>query len=273
MTTIFRLLLGAFLVLHPLWSFAQNQQVEQSPFVLGEQLKFQSEQLGEERVLNVYLPYNYEQDSLQDFPVIYLLDGSADEDFIHIAGLVQFANFPWVNMLPPSIVVGVANVDRKRDFTYPTTVKEDLEAFPTTGGSAKFIAFIEQELQPLVAAQYRTNGSKTLIGQSLGGLVASEILYKKPDLFDTYCIVSPSLWWDDQSLLQETLKLEAQADLRVYLAVGEEGEIMEGTARALAAKLEGLGERHHFDFITGQDHANILHQAVYRAFLWLSGKE
>ena len=70
-----------------------------------------------------------------------LLDGSKDEDFIHIAGIVQFGSFSWINMLPETIVVGIANVDRKRDFTYPSQNTLDQEEFPTSGKSAHFIQF------------------------------------------------------------------------------------------------------------------------------------
>lgn len=273
MLTLKKYCFSLLFVVTSLLAYGQVQEVSKADFVLGDELTFTSTVLDEERKLNIYLPYSYHLDSTKQFPVIYLLDGSADEDFIHIAGLVQFANFPWVNLLPESIVVGIANVDRKRDFTYPTTIKEDLEAFPTTGGSARFITFLENELQPLITSQYRITGHRTIIGQSLGGLLASEVLYRRPSLFDTYIIVSPSLWWDGQSLLKETLDLEEETFLKVYLAVGEEGEIMEGTARALAKQLEGLGERLHFDFIQGQDHANILHQAVYRAFSYLGSTE
>ena len=75
------------------------------PFVLGVIDEIQSAQLGEKRVLNIYLPDGYKNDTAK-YSVIYLLDGSADEDFIHVAGLVQFNSFPWVKRLPPTIVVG-----------------------------------------------------------------------------------------------------------------------------------------------------------------------
>src|SRR6185312_652678 len=102
---------------------AQDSTTAQNrPFVLGRINEIQSKILGEKRILN-----------------IYLLDGSADEDFIHVAGLVQFLNFPWVDILPKSILVGIANVDRKRDFTFPTSVMQDKKELPTSGGSAKFI--------------------------------------------------------------------------------------------------------------------------------------
>lgn len=245
------------------------QLLKKSPFVLGETVQIQSEELHEERTLNIYLPSTYGQDSTKRYPVIYLLDGSADEDFIHIAGLVQFGTFPWVNTLPESIVVGIANVDRKRDFTFPTQNMEDKKKVPTSGGSANFIHFIEAELQPLINKQYRTDTIKTLIGQSLGGLVATEIIFKKPDLFTHYIIVSPSLWWDDESLLKLEPKSLA-ASKKVYLTVGQDEDlIMVQDATKLSEKLQKKpSSQLHliFKVSEGQDHGNILHLAVYDAF-------
>jgi hypothetical protein len=235
------------------------------PFTLGETLLFSSSVFNEERSINVYLPASYQENTTKKYPVIYLLDGSADEDFIHVAGLIQFATFPWINMLPESILVGIANVDRKRDFTYPTNNAQDKTDFPTTGGSAAFIDFLERELQPLVNTTYRTVDTTTLIGQSLGGLVATEILFEQPALFDNYLIISPSLWWDDESLLARSPDLSAVSG-QIYLAVGEEGAVMKRTAYELLTKLMKANLNVHFEFLDDQDHGNILHQAIYRAF-------
>ena len=95
---------------------------KRTPFVLGFIDVIQSKELSEKRTINVYLPEGYdEQDSIK-YPVIYLLDGSADEDFIHVVGLVQFNNFSWINRVPKPIVIGIADVDRKRDFTFPQRI-------------------------------------------------------------------------------------------------------------------------------------------------------
>ncbi|MFT4668023.1 MAG: putative alpha/beta superfamily hydrolase, partial [Gammaproteobacteria bacterium] len=111
-------------------SFAQEADtVKTTPFIIGESFSFHSEVLKESRMLNIYLPPAFHPDSAQRYPVIYLLDGSADEDFIHIAGLVNFLNFPWARTMPDAIIVGISNIDRKRDFTYPTTVKKDKKDF------------------------------------------------------------------------------------------------------------------------------------------------
>lgn len=245
-----------------------------SPFVLGVVDTVQSKALNEKRRLNIYLPEGYSPDSTALYPVIYLLDGTADEDFIHVVGLVQFCNFPWIKTLPPSIVVGISNVDRKRDFTFPTTVKQHKIDAPTSGSSEKFISFLENELQPHIQAHYKTNGSKMLIGQSLGGLLAAEILLKKPDLFNQYLIVSPSTWWDNESLLQLTPKPSTQAT-QIFVAVGKEGKVMESGSKKLVKMLKTANKGQQqidFKFLKNKNHATILHQAVYDGFEVFGGK-
>lgn len=241
---------------------------ETTTLSIGVKIEIQSKILHENRILNIYLPNGYAADPDKTYPVIYLLDGSIDEDFIHIAGLVQFGSFSWINMIPESIVVGIGNVDRKRDFTFPTRNKKDEEDFPTAGGSEHFLHFIERELQPLIERMYQTDSTKTIIGQSLGGLLASKILFEKPDLFDNYIIVSPSLWWDDESLLSLN-PVNYSSEKSVYIAVGKEGEVMERTAKELYEKLKRLKTDRtnlHFKFLESQDHGDALHLAVYDAF-------
>lgn len=239
-----------------------------TPLTIGESITIDSKILQEDRVLNIYLPHGYSPDSAKTYPVVYLLDGSMDEDFIHVAGAVQFGSFSWINMLPASIVVGIANIDRKRDFTYPTRNELDKKYLPTGGGAAKFIQFLSAEVQPFITKQYKTDTISTLIGQSLGGLLATEILFKQPDLFDNYVIVSPSLWWDEESLLQSE-PTDYTANKSVYVAVGKEGAVMERLARALHVKLATLQKKNtrlFFKFLENQDHGDALHLAVYDAF-------
>lgn len=249
------------------------------PFVLGVIEEIQSKELAETRILNIYLPEGYSKNDTIKYPVIYLLDGSADEDFIHIVGLVQFNNFPWINRVPKSIVVGIANVDRKRDFSFPTTIEKDKKNYPTTGKSDKFIAFIEKELQPFIEKKYKTTSSKMIIGQSIGGLLAVEILLTKPTLFNKYVIISPSLWWNNCSLLnQPALVLEEgfKQQTDVYIGVGKEGlaptdlpHVMEVEANVLAEKLKMTKSKSvttYFDYLPQEDHATITHQSVFNAF-------
>lgn len=249
----------------------------QKAFVLGVVDKIQSIELRETRTLNIYLPERYSPDSLVTYPVIYLLDGSANEDFIHITGIVQFLTM--IEAMPKSIVVGIANVDRRRDFTYPTTIERDKKDYPTTGSSAKFMAFIEKELQPFIQKKYKTNAIKTIIGQSLGGLLATEILLKKPYLFDNYIIVSPSLWWDNESILTiapALLKKQTDNNIHAYVSVGSEGNQMKDDAKHLAEILQTSGKKNlHVDFapLPDENHLTILHNSVYKGFEILYAKK
>lgn len=258
-----------FVVAWLLCPFVHGQEATSvAPLTIGQIVKFKSKVLDEDRELNVYLPANYKNNAKAKYPVIYVLDGSLDEDFIHIVGIAQFGSFPWIKMLPESIVVGIGNIDRKRDFTFPSSDEIDRKEFPTAGGSANFIKMLKDEVQPLIGKTYRTNGSDTIIGQSLGGLLATEILFKHPKLFDTYIIVSPSLWWDKGSLLK--YKLPAyETPVSVFVGVGKEGEVMEKLAKQLAEKIESEPSENLSDYFRQfpeLDHGDTLHLAVYKAF-------
>jgi predicted alpha/beta superfamily hydrolase len=246
-----------------------KKQNNSKPFVLGWVDKIQSNLLSENRTLNIYLPDGYYKDTSLSYPVIYLLDGSSNEDFIHIVGVVQFLSM--IQAIPKTIVVGIANVDRKHDFTFPTHIQKDKNDFPTAGGSAKFIEFVEKELQPFIQKKYRTNNSKTLIGQSLGGLFATEVLLNKAQLFNHYIIISPSLWWDNESLLSKApqlFKRQPDTNVKVYISVGTENKNMQDEAKKLASILRQSGKRNliiKFDRLPKESHITILHNSVYKA--------
>ena len=155
--------------------------------------------------------------------------------------------------------------------------------YPNTGKSAKFISFLRNELQPFIEKKYNTNSSKTIIGQSLGGLLASEVLLTNPAMFDKYIIVSPSLWWDNGSLLKksfDTLSSGFQPGLNVYIGVGKEGlmlednpRMMEVDAKLLAEKIKSTKYKSvkvFSDYLPQEDHATILHMAVFNALRYLN---
>ena len=113
----------------------------------------------------------------------------------------------------------------------------------------------------------------------MGGLLATEILFKRPALFTKYIIVSPSLWWDNGSLLDQTpriLRDDFTQPTDVYIGVGREGltptaapRVMEVDANVLADKIQSTGSKTVkvvFDYLPAEDHATIMHQAVSNAF-------
>jgi predicted alpha/beta superfamily hydrolase len=246
------------------------------PLVAGEVLTFPSQVLGHERVLNVRLPDGY-ADSTLAYPVIYVLDGGTNEDFPHTAGLVQFLNM--YHLVPQSIVVGIANNGRSRyhDFTGPTQSDSDKVWIPTYGGSAAFIRFVEQEVQPMIKAKYRTNGHRTLIGQSLGGLLGTEVLFTRPELFDDYVLVSPSLWWNNGELAGRAdawVKAHAGVPKRIFMASAPDDAMMQPQINAVAKAFKKARSplMFHYEHFPKESHMTILHRAEYEAFEWLYPK-
>ena len=238
----------------------------QNPVTFGQQYKLPSSTLAEDRLLNVLLPREYADSTIKKYPVIYLLDGAVSEDFFHVAGLVRY--YEDHGMMPPVILVGIANTDRKRDMTYPSSDPRDRADFPTTGGSANFIRFLQKELPQWTETTFRTTNYSTLIGQSLAGLLATEVLLKYPGHYDDYIIISPSLWWDREGLCQQMDSLTAAlTDLpqRVFLSAGTEYPVMVNGSRKLAQLLEDRTDA-TFLHLPAEDHNTILHEALNRAF-------
>ena len=238
----------------------------------GKAAVFHSVVLDEDRRLNVFLPPGYDAGT-GTYPVIYLLDGSANEDYFHAAGLFDF--LATYGVMPPTIVVGIANVNRQRDFTMPSSDPADLKAAPTSGGAMKFIGFLERELIPYVSAHYRVSDRSTLIGQSLGGLLATQVLLEKPQLFRDYLIVSPSLWWNKQALLHgvdEALKENKAPGHTVYVSVADEPGEMKDAAERLVRQIRQLRPDIicFYEYLPGETHATSLHISLYNAMRLLN---
>lgn len=177
--------------------------------VIGKIDSLESETLKEQRKIWVHLPDGYDNGLFEKktYPVVYLLDG--DAHFYSVVGMIrQLSSINGNTILPKMIVVGIPNTNRTRDLT-PTKQKPghpfvDSTMVADSGGGENFIAFIEKELIPYIEAKYPTEPHRTFIGHSFGGLTVLNTLIKKPELFNAYISIDPSMWWDDQKLLEET---------------------------------------------------------------------
>jgi predicted alpha/beta superfamily hydrolase len=98
-------------------------------------------------------------------------------------------------------------------------------------------------------------------------------------MFNNYFIVSPSLWWDNESLLKAAPKLLAaqpDANAWVYLSVGNEGKIMETDAKDFIETLRASSKKNlHTEFVAlpDENHLTILHNSIYKAFKLLYSKK
>lgn len=246
---------------------AQSVTADPAPLVLGETFVIASAVLDEARRINVYRPTVYGTPVDGPLPVLYMPDGGADEDFIHVAGLLQVSVSN--GTMRPFLLVGIENTARRRDLTGPTSDPEDLKVAPAAGGSAAFRRFIRSELMPVIDARHATTGETAIVGESLAGLFIIETLFREPDLFDTYIAFDPSLWWNDAELLAAAAKhADVLAGRALYLANSSQPEIAALTQR-LAAVLDmhaPADARWHHQPMPEETHATIYHPAALRAF-------
>ncbi|MGD9560905.1 MAG: alpha/beta hydrolase [Pyrinomonadaceae bacterium] len=255
--------------------FAQNEariNRKAESLVIGETFSINSKVLNESRRMNVYVPSGYSDSKSLRLPVLYMPDGGIAEDFLHIAGLVQVS--VGNGTMRPFLLVGIENTQRRRDMTGPTLNENDKKIAPQVGGSAAFRKFIRDELMPEVNKRYRTTGETAIVGESLTGLFVLETLVLQPDLFDTYIAFDPSLWWNDEKLIQIARsslakKLEGKT---LYLASsGEKGvaDLTQKFETAIAASI--LGARRHHEVMQDETHATIYHPAALKAFRLVLG--
>lgn len=179
------------------WSYANAAKVKDE-IPIHETFRINSTKVGEERTINVWIPEEYKKKPFA-IPVMYMLDGGIKEDFPHVVKTVS--RLIKSNKIPPVLVVGIENTQRRRDLTGFTDVAKDKEIAPVVGGSIYFRAFIKEELFPEIEKRYKVSGKRALIGESLAGLFVVETLFLSPEMFNYYIAFDPSLWWNNHYLV------------------------------------------------------------------------
>jgi predicted alpha/beta superfamily hydrolase len=235
-----------------------------APLVIGDTWTIASSRLGETRRINVVRPPGIPAG--QALPVMVMPDGGLQEDFLHVAGLLQVG--AGNGTVRPFLLVGIENTERRRDLTGPTGSARDRAIAPRVGGSQAFRDFIRTELLPEVRKRYPTTGETAIVGESLAGLFVVETLALEPDLFDTYIAIDPSLWWNDGGLARRLASDPPALKGRktVYLALSSDGLATYDAAAVAAGLRRTPGLDFHQDEWPGETHATIYHPAALKAF-------
>lgn len=174
--------------------FAQAQKSES--ISIGKKENYYSQVLKENRKIWIYTPDITSQLSSPDkrYPVLYLLDGEAH--FFSTIGIIQQLSQANGNgVLPEMIVVAIENTNRVKD----------LSPLPDLNNTNPFIDFLSTELLPYIDKNYNTAPYKLLVGHSLGGLTSIDVLTKFPKLFNAYIAIDPSMWYNNEVHLKNTI--------------------------------------------------------------------
>jgi hypothetical protein len=155
-------------------------------FLFGQTTKeilIHSKELKTDRKIWVNTPayYEFRKDSSQ---LIFLLDGNNKSFFDYTVASKRFLEQNSVDLsdykAPQSIIIGIEQAENRWD------------DFGDSINSPKFLSFLENEIIPYVNLNYRTVNYKILIGHSLGGRFAMNVLLNKPDLFNATIAASPA---------------------------------------------------------------------------------
>lgn len=246
----------------------QQAKAEVGQINIGESFAIDSKVLSEPRNINVYLPMGYHKSDAK-FPVLYLIDGGLDQDFLHIAGTVQLGAL-WARSRS-AIIVGIETKDRRRELTGKTSDVELLKRYPTAGSSSLFRAFIRDEVIPAVDKKYRVSSERAVIGESLAGLFIVETYLRDPKIFTQYAAISPSLWWDNGKLAADAKRLVAEQpdnNAPLYLTLANEGKETEAGMGAIINALRGK-QGYCYSPKLDATHATIYHSVSPEALQFL----
>jgi predicted alpha/beta superfamily hydrolase len=220
---------------------------------------FPSVILRNRRDVLVYLPPGYRRFSGRHYPVLYLHDGQNVFD-----AATSFAGVEWGvdetaqrlirrKLIEPLIIVAVFNMGEDRIHEYAPTrgiYDHTSERKKRSRGLARqYGDFLINELKPFIDRKYRTMPgaeSTGLGGSSLGGLVTLAIGILYPQAFTRLIVMSPSIWWDDFSILRLVDSIDEKPPLKIWLDTGTNEPGWE-RARELRDGLIEKGWRLHDD--------------------------
>lgn len=210
--------LGLFLFLG--WSLLAR--AENVPLAETQVHEFTSAYTGRHYQLRIGLPRHYDP-AHQRYTVVYQLDGQWDFDRTFPLTRWLEADHRLEPVIVAAITYGGTNPDygalRQRDYT-PT----DFVGGGQSGDAPKFLQTLRHEIVPLVEAAYACRSEeRVLMGSSYGGLFTCYALLHAPDLFTGYVASSPSVWVDNQIMVQQAQLAGpalAERKLRVQIITG-----------------------------------------------------
>ncbi len=216
----------------------------------------------------IRLPHGYAESPDTTYPVVYLLDG--DSTFPMLAPQHLFLTYD--EGLPEAILVGIAyggfGEINRRGFDFRPILEGGGE-----GGSANFLAMLEDELLPRIDSEYKSDPEKrVLVGQSRGGSFVLYAAVERPALFYGHIASNPGREYPDRKLygMGRAMPQVTTDGLLVVASGSRDRDYLRGSAlewSATFAKRDDLPWRVNFLDIEGGTHAASLPEVYRRAML------
>ena len=168
---------------------------------------------GVEHRFRVFLPPGYRENTLKNYPVLYMHDGNnlflKEEAFLGNTWKTdEVLNvLDRMNAIKEVIVVGILPNDRMAEYTLP--------------GYEDYGRFLVERLKPLIDAKYRTlagPADTAAMGSSLGGVVSFYLGWQWPEVFGKIACLSSTFTYRDD--LIERVATEPKRNITIYLDSG-----------------------------------------------------
>ncbi len=218
---------------------------------------FQSKFLEASRDLIVYRPEGSQAAPWRELPVLYLHDGQnlfdgrtsylPDRTWrVHWTADALIA----AGAISPLLIVGIYNTGVHRAEEYTPTRDAGIGA---GGGAAQYGRMLVEEIMPFIGRHYRVLRGREntgVGGSSLGGLLSLYLALEHSGVFGKAAVLSPSLWWDERSILSN----------------------LPGGARSKAARARIWLDMGTSEGSSGLRDADLLHRSLGQAG-WVDGED
>jgi predicted alpha/beta superfamily hydrolase len=217
-------------------------------FFNSQKQTIKSKILGQERLLFIYLPFEYNKNPEQKFPVYYVADAPATSnlffDMMRLHGIV--------NTVPKCIVVGLSSDGRNHNL-HPDK------------GAGDYLRFIKTEVIPFIEKSYRTAHFRGLAGHSLSGDFTLFALLHEPPLFNAYIAGSPGPPEPILKMVKNSDKKIQSPDQYTFIfsSIGSQEVTTVDNFRKLESALsEKMGKNIEFHFRVNNEEDHISNIAV-----------
>ena len=180
------------------------------------------------RTAYIYLPEDYEVDTLRRYPVLYMFDGhnvffDADSAFGKSWNMTSYLLWTRKQMIVVAVECNKKGNNRLKEYS-PTSFA-DAKYGNITGKGRTYMNWLVKELKPYIDANYRTMPGRehtAIAGSSMGGLMSlyAACCYNK--VFSKAACLSPSLWTNPEKLMDLIGKTKIAPNTTIYMDYGSE---------------------------------------------------
>ena len=176
--------------------------------------KFNSQELFEERIIKIYIPPSYSEETDKLYPLTVVLDAEYLFD-VYVGNATLFAN---KDNAPEQIIVGV--FQNQYNERYTDCAYELETSYPTQDAEA-FYRFIRGELLDFFEENYRISPFKTIIGNTLTANFINYFFVEEYPGFNAFISVNPQLAIDMPAMLHAKAQTVKNENIYYYLANGK----------------------------------------------------